>query len=302
MKRVLLTLACLVLLGLLPAAQAKAGWVVEQVVRSRADASSKGGGPDRQVLTLSANRMKTVILDQAGKPTAAWILDLDAQTLTSVDYAQRGVTTGTVQDYAASIRGATQAMGGQMTEAMKQMQDAMKDMPPEQRQMVEQMMRRSMPGGGQAGAAPSAEACRQPQVEVRPTGQTASIAGYAAKRYDVYEDGKLAQELWVSPAITAWREIDPGKMQRFGQEMAKAMTALPGCGRQRARSTGADPNDPAWKLAGEGYPVRTVEHGPAEGTVVEVVKAESRSVPASEFQPPAGFTRQSFKDMLAGEK
>jgi len=302
MKRVVLTLACVMLLALLPAGEAGAGWVIDQVMRSPAGAPGKGGGPDRQILTLSANRMKTVMLDQGGKPAAAWVVDLDAQTLISVDYAQRTVTTGTVQEYAESIHGATQAMGGQMAEAMKQMQDAMKDMPPEQRQMVEQMMRRSTPGGGPAGAAPSAEACRQPKVEVRPTGQTASIAGYAAKRYDVYEDGKFAHELWVSPAITAWREIDPGKMQRFGQEMAKAMAALPGCGGQRARSTGADPNDPAWKLAGEGYPVRTVEHGPAEGAVVEVVKAESRSVPASEFQAPADFTRQSFKDMISGGK
>jgi hypothetical protein len=293
MRLVLRSLACLVLLGLLPAADAGAGWVIEQMARSTRE-------PDRQVLTFSANRMKTTMLDKGGKPTAAWIMDLEAQTLTSVDYERRTVATGTVQEYAESTRAATQAMGGQMAEAMKQMQDAMKDMPPEQRQMVEQMMRKNMAGGAPGGAAPSPEACREPKTEVRSTGQTARIAGFQAVRYDVLEDGKFTQELWVSKDITAWREIDPRKMERFSQEMTKALEALPGCGRDRARRGGADPSDPAWKLASEGYPVRTVQHDRGEGTVLEVVKAESRSVPASEFQPPAGFTRQTLKDLMGG--
>jgi hypothetical protein len=288
------------LLALLPAPEASAGWVIEQVVRSRAGAAAGGGETDRQILTLSANRMKTTMLDKGGKPTAAWIMDLEAQTLTSVDYEQRSAATGTVREYAEALRGAMQAMGGQMAEAMKQMQEALKEMPPEQRQMMEQMMRQSMPGGGAAAPAPSAEACREPQVEVRPTGQTARIAGFPATRYDIFEDGKFTEELWVSKAITAWREIDPKKLERFGQEMAKALEALPGCGRSRARQAGADPYDPAWKLAAEGYAVRTVDHGAAGGSVVEVVKAESRNVQVSEFQPPAGFKRQSLKELMSG--
>lgn len=85
-----------------------------------------------------------------------------------MDYEQRSAATGTVREYAEALRGAMQAMGGQM-----------------------------------------AEACREPKVEVRPTGQTARIAGFPATRYDIFEDGKFTEELWVSRAITAWREIDP---------------------------------------------------------------------------------------------
>ncbi len=300
MRSVLRPLACLFLLAVFPAAEASAGWVIEQVVRSGSGAAPGARESDRQILTMSANRMKTTMLDRAGKPTAAWIMDLEAQTLTSVDYGHRTVAMGTVQEYAESMRSATETMGGQMAEAMKQMQEAMKDMPPEQRQMAEQMMRQSMPGGAPGAAAPSAEVCRQPKVEVRPTDQAARIAGFQAIRYDVLEDGQFTQELWVSKDITAWREIDPKKLERFTQEMSKALESLPGCGRERTRQAGADPSNPAWKLAGEGYPVRTVEHGRGEGTVLEVVKAESRAVPATEFQPPAGFTRQTLKDLMSG--
>ncbi len=298
MKRLVGFLLCATLLGLFSAHEARAGWVIEQVVRSGAGAPGAAGDSDRQVITFNSDRMKSVVTGRTGKPVAAWIMDLDAQSITTVQYEQRTVTTGTVQEYAESLQGATAAMGAQMAETMKKMRESLKDMPPEQRQMVEQMMRKSMPPG--TGPAPSAEACRQPQVEVRPIGQRATIAGYSAVRYDVFEDGKLAHELWVSPAITAWRELDPKKLERYSQAMLKATASLPGCGRGRAQ--GSDPRDPAWKLAGEGYPVRTVKHGAGEGATIEVVKAESRAVPAAEFQPPADFTRQTFKQMMGGGK
>ena len=300
MRPLMRSLICLILLGLLPAVEANAGWVIEEVVRSRAGAPPGGGDQDRQVLTMSANRIKTMSLDRTGKPTAAWIMDLEAQTITSVDYEQRTVATGTVREYAESMQGAMQAMGGQMAEAMKQMQEALKEMPPGQRQMMEQMMRQQMPGGAPPGGTPPAEACREPKVEIRPTGQTARIAGYQAARYDIFEDGKFTEELWVSKAITAWQEIDPRKLERFAQEMGKTMKTLPGCGRDRARRAGADPYDPAWKLASEGYPVRSVDRRAGGETVVEVVKAESRAVPLAEFQPPAGFKRQSLKELMQG--
>jgi hypothetical protein len=231
MKRLVGVLMCVALLGMLPARETWAGWVIEQMIRSGAGGAGAAGDGDRQALTLSSNRMKTVVMDRAGRPMVAWIMDLDAQTLTSVNYEQKSVTSGTIQEYSESLRGATAAMTGQMAEAMKQMQEAMKNMPPEQRQQMEQMLRKSMPSGFAPGQAPSVETCRQPQVEVRPTGQRATIAGFAAIRYDAFEDGKLAREVRVSPAITAWRELDAQKMERFSQAMRTLPIPLRGfCG------------------------------------------------------------------------
>ncbi len=291
MKPFVRSLVSLLVLGLLWTSGADAGWVIEDVMRS------KGGGTQgRNVFVFSGNRIKTTSLDDAGKPTSLSIWDLDAETLTLVNHQDRTVQTGTVREFIESLRGATQAMAGEMAEAMKQMQEEMKKMPPEQRKMMEQMMRQSTPGGPPSAAAPGAEPCRQPRVEVRPAGQTARVAGFSATRYDVMEDGKPSREIWITKAITAWQEIDRRKLERHLQEMAKLMEALPGCGREQAGRSGLNPYDPVWKLIGEGYPVRTVHHG--VDTIDEVVKAEGRSVPASEFQPPAGFKRQTFKEMM----
>jgi len=57
--------------------------------------------------------------------------------------------------------------------------------------------------------------------------------------------------------------------------------------------------DPVWKLMKDGYPVRSVDKD--GGDVTEVVKAESRSIGASEWEPPAGFARKALKEMMGGK-
>ncbi len=252
---------------------ASAGWIIDEVVKA-------GGESGRQQVVLQANQMKTLMFGKGGKPISAFTLNLNNETITQVDYEGRNYFTATIQEYAQTIRGA-------MTGAMKEMQEALKDVPPEQRQMIEQMMRSQM---GQSG--PATQECREPRVELRKSGQQATIVGYSAVHYDVLADGKLTSELWIATGVTAWRELDQKKLERFAAEMAK----LAGCSSSRSRQ-GLPGGDPSWKLASEGYPVRTVDRG-GSGATIEVVKMETRTVPAAEFQPPPGFTRKMLREMM----
>jgi hypothetical protein len=261
--------------------QASAGWVIDQVVKG-----DREGG--RQQVVLQANRMKTLMLGGDGQPVMAFIVDLNAQTITQVMYHEQQYVTSTVQEFGRMMQGMQQEMAGQMARAMKEMQEAMKDMPPEQQQMMEQMMRSRTP---QTEGAP--QDCPESRVEMKKTGQQATVAGYPAVRYDVLIDGKPDSELWLAKGIAAWRELDPQKLEKFAAEMAKL---APRCGRAHGRF-GLRGDDPAWKLANEGYPVRTVHQSDGRVTV-EVVKAETRTVPATEFQPPAGFTKKTLRDMM----
>jgi hypothetical protein len=261
--------------------QGSAGWIIDQVMKG-------GGEGSRQQVMLQADRMKTVMQEGDGKPAMAFIVDLNAGTITQVNYGGREYVTATVQEYAQIMQGAQQIASEQMARAMKEMQATMERIPPEQRRMMEEMMRSQM---GQAP--PGREDCPEPRIEVKKTGQQATIAGYPAVRYDVLADGKLESELWLTNGITAWREMDPQKLDRFGAEVAKL---APRCGPAQNRY-GVFREDPAWKLVKEGYPVRIVDRG-GGGTTIEVVKAEQRTVPAAEFQPPAGFTRKSFRELM----
>lgn len=258
---------------------AAAGWVVDQAVKG----PGEGG---RQQILVQANRMKTVTFGPDGRPAHAFIVDLNAETLTQVDYGERQYVTASFQEYVQAMTGAVQAAAGHMAEARKQMEQALKDLPPEQRKMMEQMMRQQMPQGG----GPGAGGCVEPRREVRKTGQQATVAGFPAVRWEVLADGKVESEVWVAPSLGVARELDARKLEQFGAAMSKVSACGPGQGAGRG-------TDPGWKLAAEGYPVRTVVPG-ADGATVEIVKAESRSVPATEFQPPAGFARKTLREMM----
>ena len=279
------------LLGMLAATTpVSAGWVIDQVM--------KGGGADdkhRQRLFLQSNRLKTVVMDGANV-TNAVVMDLDAQTITQIDYKQRAYTTATAAEYAALMRQGFEKMGeaaGQMQSQMKELEEQLKNLPPEQRRQIEAMMKQAQ-GAQRSPAQPQGkpEDCTPEKVDVKRTGKSMTVAGYEASGYQVFTNGKLDSEVWIAPAITAAREIDPQKLERMMKEMMKALPHCP----PRGQMFGADP---MWKLMKDGYPVRSVDKD--GGSVIEVVKAESRSLGATEFQAPAGFARKTLQEMMGGK-
>ncbi|MBI3597422.1 MAG: hypothetical protein HY203_09745 [Nitrospirae bacterium] len=280
---------------LLLTGQASAGWVIDQVSGLPSGAVAE---ESRQQLILQANRMKTLIYEPApvgtvGKPVSAFIWDFNAETVTQVDYQKRRYATAPFQDYFKMIQGPNQ-----MEQAMKQMQEALKGLPPEQRKMMEQRMRSQM-----EQAQPPPQTAPAARVEIRKTDEQKIIAGHPAVRYDIVVDGSPDWAIWIANDITPWKEFDPKKLKRFGAEMAKAMGCVSGP-RANAMDCVSGPgalglhgDDPAWKPATEGYPVQMDTHGGGGG--YRVIKAESRMVPAAEFQPPAGFARKTLQEMTA---
>ena len=273
--------------ALATASPASAGWIIDEMIRGGNDAQ-------QQRMFLQSNRLKTVTLE-GNRATQAVVMDLDAQTITQIDYKERSYTTATATEYAAMMRQGFQKMGqaaAQMAPHLKEMEEQLKNLPPEQRRQIEAMLRQAQ-AAQQQSAAPAAPAdCVPDKVDVKPTGKNVTVAGYAATGYQIFTNGKLDSEVWIAPGIAAGREIDPQKLERMMREMMKAMPQCP----PRGQMFGADP---MWKLMKDGYPVRSVDKD--GGSVVEVVKAESRSLGAAEFQAPAGFARKTLKEMMGGK-
>ena len=265
------------------ASPACAGWIIDEVIRG-------GNDKQQQRMFLQSNRLKTMTLDGT-RVTQAVVMDLDAQTITHIDYSERAYTTATAKEYADMMRQGLQAIGemGQMQAQLKEMEEQLKQLPPEHRKQIEAMMKSAQQ---KSVAQPRPEDCAPEKVEIKRTGKNVTVAGYDATGYEIFSNGKLDSEVWIAPAITAVREIDPAKLERMVAEMVKALPQCP----PRGQMFGADP---VWKLMKDGYPVRSVEKD--RGTVIEVVKAESRSLGAGEFQPPAGFARKSLKEMMGGK-
>lgn len=262
------------LVGIAWTSQVSAGWIIDQSVKSRGDQT-------KQQIAMQGNQMKTLVVSTDGKPEMAFVLDLNNETVTQVNYRERSYTTAKVQEYAQMIQAAIKS-------ATSALDEALKDLPPEQREMMEKMMQSGMPQGKG-----KSEPCPEPRIEMRKTGQQAPIAGHPSIKYEVMSDGKPESEMWIAKGISAWKELDPKKLDRIMTELAMA---APGCGLSQGRQAGFG-KDNAWKLANEGYAVKTVDLG-GTGTTVEVTKAETRAIPASEFQPPAGFTRRDLSEMM----
>ena len=282
-----LAIAVLLLAIMLGARPSAAGWLIDEQMNGIA---ATGGQPVLHQVMLQSNRMKRLTLSTDGGPTHAFIVNLDADTITQVDYQRRQYLTGTVQEFAQMAANAMKMMQdaqGPMADAMARMRESMKHMSPEQRKLVEDMMRPRTP---QPGA--SVEECRQPEGELRKTGQEATIAGYRAAQYEVVADGKVQSEIWLAKDLTAWQELDPQKLQHFAAEILKIARCAPAQIRSNLPLT-----DQAMKHATEGYAVRAIVRNGGNAST-EVVKAISQPLPDAEFEAPAGFVRKSFSDMM----
>jgi hypothetical protein len=195
----------------------------------------------------------------------------------------------------------------EVIESMMRSPEAFKDVTPEQREQMEKMMRsrmsqagpnamdeafKDLPAGQREAmrrsmmppAGPKSEGCVETLKEIRKTGKQPTIAGYPSVNYEVLADGKPESEVWIAKTITAFKELDPKKLERLMIEVIEAV----GCGQGRR----AGLYRPI--LGTEGYTVKSVD--PGIGTM-EVTKAEKRAIPASEFQPPAGFRRKELSEM-----
>jgi hypothetical protein len=166
----------------------------------------------------------------------------------------------------------------------KQMAEAMKDMPPAQREQMMQMMKQ-MGRGAPGSAGPP------PRVTVERTAETQTIAGLAARKYRVLANDKLYEELWLTTDTALLRELDLGKApDTFGRMFA----CMVGGGSDRVETS-----TEYRQVYAQGWPLKAVYHGDggAAGRSL-VTRVEKRDVPEPEFAPPAGFRAAPLVEIL----
>lgn len=125
-------------------------------------------------------------------------------------------------------------------------------------------------------------------VSLKKTDETATLAGYSSRKYEIYDNGKLQSEYWVSSDAGFSQELDMDKMSKLMNEVKRISQNVGGS---------ASISDNEYKIFEElykdGYPMKTVYHSP-EGDKVfieEVVSVKKQDLPQSEFQPPAGYEK-----------
>lgn len=166
----------------------------------------------------------------------------------------------------AQLEALSKDMNVQMQAALAQMKDKLKDMPPEQRAMVEKMMGKMKGGESESDA---------PKVEVKKTAETKTIIGYACVKYDASEDGKPLLTAWTTDGVKDFAPLraDFVALQKRFNETNRAFRS--GMAEAYAKI--------------EGFPMET-QMGDLTSTVTKV---ESHAIPAGEFDPPAGYTKEA---------
>jgi hypothetical protein len=259
---------------------ASAGWMIEQI-----EYANLGAEGTRTLQYISKNRLKTV------GDGNTFIMDFAKNLFIATDQENRVYWSGTVDAYVQEVKTFQQASNDL---AREQMEEAMKEMPPDQRQSAEDLLQQMRSSNA---SSPSQPAAKRPTVKVEPTAETATIAGQQATKIMVYADGKPYQEVWLAKGLTLKADLDLKRLRGLQAQLTQAIMAdIPG--RQAVEE------DPTYEqLLEQGYPIKIVELG--EGgepeSVTEVVRIDKRDIPDREFQVPEGYRRIDLREFFREE-
>ncbi len=197
-----------------------------------------------------------------------------------------------IEDASRSYRVIDQAtmeqMAGRMGDAMAKMREQMAKMPPEQRAMMEQMMKQR--GGTMMNGAPHKPAIYDAQA----TGGSETVNGRSCKLWNVTRDGALAQQLCVVPMAAM-----PGAVEVI--ELSKKMSALfEKLGHQLRDQLPTTLQQSTTALAKiNGYPImtRAYRDGVLQPEQFIVKDWKQQSIDAAKFEIPTGYKQQEMPKM-----
>jgi hypothetical protein len=176
-----------------------------------------------------------------------------------------------------------------MDDAMAKMRAQMEKMPPEQRAMMEQMMKQ------RGGAMMTAGAPQKPAVfDAQATGGSQTIDGRSCKLWNVTRNGELSEQLCVVPmsaapgsdeAIAVWKKMS-ALFEKFGDRMRGQVDS----GLQQSNAILA-------KINGIPIMTRTYVDGKLSPEQFIVKTWKQQPIDAAKFEVPADYAKQEIPRM-----
>jgi hypothetical protein len=184
------------------------------------------------------------------------IIRIDQEKMFSIDSKAKTYWEMTFNEMEAAMKGASAKMDAQMAA----LRDKLKDMPEEQRKLIEARMGGMMPGND----AP---------VTMNATGEKKQINGFSCTKYEAKQGEKTLMTLWTTKDVRAFEPL-----RKDYQALSRRLSGL---------SAGFAKGLMEAMMKAEGFPVET-DFGPMTNVVT---KAEARATASSEFVVPAGFAK-----------
>jgi Domain of unknown function (DUF4412) len=232
------------------------------------------GGKIRVESTMPDGKKTIMIFD--GDKQVLWMIQPDQNSYMEM-------TAATVESISQMAGGA--GAGAQMAQAQQKMQEAMANMTPEQRAMMEKAMAgRGGAMGGMPGGAPAAPRT----ITFQPKGGTDHVGRFTCTLYAELTNGQRSAEICAASSDQIqFKEADLRAfkaLQKFMEPMAKMGN----------RSGFSAPSIEQL----HGFPVHSVHYeGTRATTETTVLSADQKSVEANMFIVPAGMVKQ---DMMGG--
>ncbi len=226
---------------------------------------------------IEQTRMRSEIVASTGRRQTV-VFDGAAQVLRMIDDEAKTYTEMSKTDL--------DGMRGQMGAAMTQLQEQMKNMPPEQRARMEALMK------GRGAAMPGAAAATP--TEYKKTG-TDQVGRWTCDKYEGTKNGeKVSEVCTVAPSALGFTAAD----FEVTRQLAEFFTSLiPQAAEGLFRIGSATPNPNSFS----GLPVRFVSfRGGDIQTVSEMTDASRQDFPDTLFQVPAGYQKREFPGMGRG--
>src|SRR6266498_1182646 len=226
---------------------------------------------------IEQTRMRSEIVASTGRPQTV-VFDGAAQVLRIIDDEGKTYTEMSKTDL--------DGMRGQMGAAMTQLQEQMKNMPPEQRARMEALMK------GRGAAMPGAPAATP--TEYKKTG-TDKVGRWTCDKYEGTKNGeKVSEVCTVAPSALGFTAAD----FEVTRQLAEFFTSLiPQAAEGLFRIGSATPNPNSFSV----LPVRFVSfRGGDIQTVSEMTDASRQDFPDTLFQVPAGYQKREYPGMGRG--
>jgi hypothetical protein len=190
------------------------------------------------------------------------------------------------REYYVLDRASVEAMAEQLGGAMKEMQEALESMPPEERALAEQMMEGHLLGNDGPPA---------PPATLHATGRDGSFGGYGCEYYEVRRGDVKVREL----CVTSWDDLPDGR--RLGAAMLEMAGFLDALATSFSEGAGLDVMGGQQEIFEhmrelDGYPVLTRELDESGRVTSETVlkSAAARKFDPDVFEPPAAYARREL--------
>ena len=223
-----------------------------------------------KTITSTAYYAPKKLKESTGMGDQYTIIRLDKETMYVVNPSEKSYAAMTFTEMEKQMKQAN----AQMDQSMGEMQEKLKSMPEAQRKMVEQMMANRMQAKTEG-----------PAAEVVNTGEKRTISGYACTKYLIKQDTAVLATVWTTPEVKL-NSVMQSDMEAFMTRMASMNPMMP-----------KGIIDGMKKI--KGFPIEQ-EMGGAQGVKTVVTKVEAKTLPAAEFDVPAGFTKKSMEAMQEG--